>query len=401
MKPQHSALYAVEKEAYSSDARTGRLKVGNDEVSTPILWLGHRVRGNPKPWQAFHLPGVLMNAWDILSTGQASENIRKAGIQEYLNLGISCATFLDSGGYLYLKRDDVRPDPLEILGLYEDSAPTIGAILDHPLDPFLPAKVNEKRWRQTMANTRLMYERNGNVTLMPIVHAHSVDQANKACADLRQAVGEPVVLGIGSLVPLMRTHHNGEVLRRKPSGQSEAPVEYHQSSRHLVVEIIKTIRAEFPHAFLHVFGVGGTTTMHVMFALGVDSLDSIGWRLKAGYGAVQLPGFGDRFTGDRQRKKRTLLMDDEKATEALLECQCPVCQEHATLEKRLAALDKSFNNRALHNAWVFVQEADAFRAQIGTNSVESFVRERLQHSPLKSLLPDVFDRSEQTTDESA
>ena len=59
--------------------------------------------------------------------------------------------------------------------------------------------------------------------------------------------------------------------------------------------------------------------MHLMFALGVDSLDSIGWRLKAGYGAVQLPGFGDRFTGDKLRKKRTLLKDDGRAKEALLE----------------------------------------------------------------------------------
>ena len=384
-----STAYEVEKKGPSSKARVGRLKIGDKEVLTPILWLGHRARGNPKPWQVFRLPGVLMNAWDILSTNQVSQKVREVGIQEYLNLETSSATFLDSGGYLYLKRDDVKPDPLQILGLYEDSAPTIGAVLDHPLDPFLPAEVNKKRWRRTIVNTRLMFEKNGHLTLMPIVHAHSVDQAREACADLRQVVGEPTVLGIGSLVPLMRTRHNGEVLR------------HHQSSRHLVIEVIKAIHTEFPNAFLHVFGVGGTTTMHLMFALGVDSLDSIGWRLKAGYGAVQLPGFGDRFTGDRQRKKRTLLTDDEKAKEALLECQCPVCQEHATLEKRLAALDKSFNNRALHNAWVFVQEVVAFRAQIETNSVESFVRERLQHSPLKSLLPAVFDQPEQATAESA
>jgi len=401
MTRQPSTTYSIEKEAHLADARMGKLRVSDNEVSTPVLWLGHRVGGNPKPWQAFHLPGVLMNAWDILSTGRASQKVRKAGIREYLNLETSCATFLDSGGYLYLKRDDIEPDPLKVLGLYEDSAPTVGAVLDYPLDPFLPAKVNEKRWRQTMANTRLMYERNGDLTLMPIVHAHSVDQAKRACADLRRIVGEPVVIGIGSLVPLMRTRHDGQVLSGQSPTQSDAPIKRHQSSRHLVIEVIRTIRAEFPNAFLHVFGVGGTTTMHLMFALGVDSLDSIGWRLKAGYGAVQLPGFGDRFTGDRQRKRRTLLKDDEKAKETLLECQCPVCQEHATLEKRLADLDKSFNNRALHNAWVFAQEAVAFQAQIEANTVEAFVRQSLQHSPLKSLLPAVFDQPEQTPAEPA
>ena len=183
----------------------------------------------------------------------------------------------------------------------------------------------------------------------------------------------------------MRTHHDGRLLVERTAGQ-------HKSSRHLAVEVIKTVRTEFPDAFLHVFGVGGTTTMHLMFALGVDSLDSIGWRLKAGYGAIQLPGLGDRFTGNEHRRNRTLLIEDAVAKEALIECQCPVCQEHSTFERRLIALDSSFNNRALHNAWVFVQEVNAFREWVKADSVEQFVSQRLQHSPLKSLLPAVFDR---------
>jgi len=379
MKPQCSALYKVEKKACAIDARIGKLRAGDIDISTPILWLGHRVGGNPKPWQAFHLPGVLMNALDIFATGQASQKAREAGINRYLGLEPSCPTLLDSGGYLYLKRNDLKADPCDILDLYEDLAPTIGAILDHPLDPFAAIEVNQRRWQQTLVNTRLMFERNGCLTLMPIIHAHSVAQAQKACTELREIIGEPVIVGIGSLVPLMRTRHDGGLLTE------------HQSSRHLAVELVRTVRNEFPHSFLHVFGVGGTTTMHLMFALGVDSLDSIGWRLKAGYGAIQLPGLGDRFTGNKHRRNRTLLIEDMVAKEALLECQCPVCQEHGTFEKRWMALDRSFNNRALHNAWVFVQEVNAFREWVKADSVEQFVSQRLQHSPLKSLLPAVFD----------
>jgi 7-cyano-7-deazaguanine tRNA-ribosyltransferase len=391
MKLQRSALYEVEKKTRSTDARIGKLVVGDTEISTPILWLGHRVGGTPKPWQAFHLPGVLMNALDIFVTGQASQKARGAGINQYLGLDPSCPTLLDSGGYLYLKRNDLKADPCDILNLYEDLAPTIGAILDYPLDPFAAIEVNQRRWQQTLVNTRLMFERNGHLTLMPIIHAHSVAQAQKACAELREIIGEPVIVGIGSLVPLMRTRHDGRLLAEQTL-QSNATTE-HQSSRHLAVEVIKIIRTEFPHAFLHVFGVGGTTTMHLMFALGVDSLDSIGWRLKAGYGAIQLPGLGDRFTGNKHRRNRTLLIEDTVAKEALLECRCPVCQEHNTFERRLTALDRSFNNRALHNAWVFIQEVNAFREQVKADSVEQFVSQRLQHSPLKSLLPAVFDRT--------
>jgi len=383
--------YIIEDKAHPTNARIGKLKIMDIEISTPILWLGHRVGGNPKPWQTFPLPGVLMNAWDILSTGTTSQRARTTGLNRYLGLDASCPTLLDSGGYLYLKRDDVKADPCEILSLYEDLIPTIGAILDYPLDPFMTVEENERRWRQTLANTRLMFERNGHLTLMPIIHAHSIAQTKRACAELREIIGEPTILGVGSLVPLMRTYHDGRVLTKQKTTRLDPCTKRHQSSRHLAIEIVKTVRAEFPDAFLHVFGVGGTTTMHLMFAIGVDSLDSIGWRLKAGYGAVQLPGLGDRFTGNKQRKKRTLLVEDEKAKEALLDCQCPICREFNTLEDRLLALHHSFNNRALHNAWVFVQEATVFRKHVEAGSVESFVRQRLQYSPLKSLLSSVFD----------
>jgi len=383
-------MYKIEKKARAIVARIGKLKIGDTEISTPVLWLGHRVGGTPKPWQAFHLPGVLMNALDIFTTGQASQKARKAGINGYLGLDPSCPTLLDSGGYLYLKRNDLEADPYDILNLYEDLAPTIGAILDYPLDPLAAIEVNQRRWHQTLLNTRLMFERNSYLTLMPIIHAHSVAQAQKACIELREIIGEPIIVGIGSLVPLMRTHHDGRLLAEQ-TPQSNKATTKHKSSRHLAVEVIKTIRGEFPHAFLHVFGVGGTTTMHLMFALGADSLDSIGWRLKAGYGAIQLPGLGDRFTGYNPRRNRTLLIEDSVAKEALLECQCPVCQEHKTFKRRLIALDRSFNNRALHNAWVFVQEVNAFRECVKAGSVEKFVSQRLQHSPLKSLLPAIFD----------
>ena len=381
----------VEVTHCAAGARTGQLKLGSFAIPTPILWLGHSVGGTPQPWRAFHIPGVLMNAWDLLSAGRALERARCDGLHAHLGLDDSCPVLLDSGGYLYLKRSGMQADPRRVLGLYKDLHPCIGAVLDYPFDPFVASEVNQERWLRTLANTRLMVENNGCVPLMPIVHAHSVAAAKQACADLRCIVGNPTVVGIGSLVPLMKTHHNGEVLEAK---YPTAGGKRYQSSRHLAVDIIKTVRVEFPDAFLHVFGVGGTTTMHLMFALGADSIDSIGWRLKAGYGAVQLPGLGDRFTGNQQRKNRTLLKDDEKAKEALLECECPVCSEHRNLERRLLALEKSFANRALHNAWVFVQEVQAFRAYANQDKVETFLDGRLARSPLRSLLHAVLGQAE-------
>ncbi len=385
-----AANFEVTRQARGSAARCGVFCVSGQSLATPALWLGHRVGGMPRPWQAFDLPGLLMNACDIISTGRTLSKARDSGLNDYLGLPRSTPVLLDSGGYLYLKRERMDADPVEVLHLYEDLGPSIGVVLDHPLDPLAEADVNRARWEHTLANTRAMLERNGRLTLMPTVHAHSVAQAKAACAELRSVVDEPVAVGVGSLVPLMRGRRARGML---PSGEGRAgssDAGGHQSSRHLAVEIIKTVRAEFPRSFLHVFGVGGTTTMHLMFALGVDSLDSIGWRLKAGYGAVQLPGLGDRLTGARPRGGRTLLMLDDDAKSLLCECQCPVCRGRKTFEARLDALASSFNNRAMHNAWVFVQEAAEFRERVRTGGVEQFTCDRLRSSALRSLLPCVF-----------
>ena len=318
MDHQHGALYCTVKRAESSHARAGVLRVDGTEVQTPILWLGHRLGGKPRPWQAFSLPGVLVNAWQVLSMRRVPRQASPYRVQECRDLMTSSPVLIDSGGYLYLKREDFRPDPLEILQLYEDLNPAIGAVLDCPLDPFLAPEQNEMRWRRTLANTRAMYQKNGHLTLMPVVHAHSIDQAKRGCDELREVVGEPIALGIGSLVPLMRGRHDGRVLAKQAGAGSEADGDY-QSSRHLAVDIIRTVRAEFPNALLHVFGVGGTTTMHLMFAQGIDSLDSVGWRLKAAHGAIQLPGLGDRFISTRAHNTRALLAEDGNAKEVTVQ----------------------------------------------------------------------------------
>lgn len=389
MAPRATVFVVTHRERTSS-ARVGALLTAGCPLATPALWLGHRVGGTPRPWHSFELPGVLMNACDILLTGRTAERARTLGLNEYLGLPASMPVLLDSGGYLYLKRSRFEADPAEVLQLYEELQPTIGVVLDHPLDPFANRQANRERWRRTLANTLSMFERNGHVTLMPTVHAHSVAQAKTACSELRSIVREPFAVGIGSLVPLMRGRHDRGMLKAGESGHGDSASASHQSSRHLALEIVKTVRSEFPNSFLHVFGVGGTTTMHLMFALGVDSLDSIGWRLKAGYGAVQLPGLGDRLTGAAPRERRTLLAFDESAKALLYQCACPVCRQHANLESRLRALESSFDNRAMHNAWVFVQEAAAFREQARMGNVQHFVERRLATSPLRSLLPVVF-----------
>jgi len=128
--------------------------------------------------------------------------------------------------------------------------------------------------------------------------------------EIRKVAEPEMIVGIGSLVPLLR---NARASNRFT--KDDTKMKY-------VVDAIKTVRQEFPKAFFHVFGVGGTTTMHLMFSLGVDSIDSMWWRTKAAHGAIQLPGIGDRFIhpgGERAY----LSKDEEKVLE---NCNCPICE---------------------------------------------------------------------------
>lgn len=101
-----------------------------------------------------------------------------------------------------------------------------------------------------------------------------------------------------------------------------------------MINAISIIRKEFPDSFLHVFGVGSVSTMHLMFSLGVDSVDSMSWRMKAAYGAIQLPGIGDRFISPKNSRKK--LMEEH----LLSKCECPICV-NKSLKERKKALDNS------------------------------------------------------------
>lgn len=145
-----------------------------------------------------------------------------------------------------------------------------------------------------------------------------------------------------------------------------------------VVKIVSYIRKLLPKKKIHVFGVGSALTMHLMFYVGASSVDSSGWRTKAAFGAIQLPGIGDRYITRRKRHKtyRNISKDEE---EILAHCQCPVCKEGG-LEK----LRTSFKSRALHNSWVFQKEVETARDLVKKKKYECYVSEILSESSLAS-----------------
>ena len=65
------------------------------------------------------------------------------------------------------------------------------------------------------------------------------------------------------------------------------------AQRRQTILMIRRIRKGFP-GHIHAFGIGGIVTLHLAAALGIDSLDSSGWRQRAARGLINLRGRGER-----------------------------------------------------------------------------------------------------------
>ncbi len=93
----------------------------------------------------------------------------------------------------------------------------------------------------------------------------------------------------------------------------------------MILDNLRYVRQTFADKHIHVFGIGGTATLHLAALLEMDSVDSSGWRSRAARGIVQLPGCGDRSVANlgswRGREP------DATEWERLRCCPCPACQQ--------------------------------------------------------------------------
>jgi 7-cyano-7-deazaguanine tRNA-ribosyltransferase len=125
-----------------------------------------------------------------------------------------------------------------------------------------------RRWKKTLENTQIMISRegNGSTTIVPAIHGYSEKEIEWFLNKLFE-IGRFSYVGIGSLVP--------SVFNTKGAGGITN-----------VIKILDFVREKMPDTKIHVFGVGSTLTMHLMFYAGADSVDSLGWRTKAAYGVI-------------------------------------------------------------------------------------------------------------------
>jgi 7-cyano-7-deazaguanine tRNA-ribosyltransferase len=314
----------------------------------------------------------MLSAHQIIMKSSFRDSAFQMGLREAL--GFRGPIFFDSGGFLSQKLGSCAVSADQVLAVYEDLKPDIAAVLDMPLSPLLPSATNRHRWKITLSNTEYMRARSSSIEIVPVIHAYNSSYLDKRHEELKRIVGDPSFLCVGSFVPLLRGSYVGSRFSDKRNGGSSIFQRWR-----LMAQLLCRIRSLYPNTILHVFGVGSVSTMLLLFLLGVDSVDSVGWRLKAAYGEIQLGGLSNRTlnpTPLQTRRRRALSMLDR---DLLADCSCPSCVS-LPASKREGALKRSYADRAIHNAFVMVSELIAFRSAAKLGSAVDHVRVALKHN---------------------
>jgi hypothetical protein len=235
--------------------------------------------------------------------------------------------WLDSGGYLALKRGARLPTPQELCKLCEEVEAEVCFAPDVPPPP------------DADVVTYLGMElRNAAVALSspcplaPVVHIHpspAFSAALKLALRVKEALGA-LLVGVGGAVPHLTAHRYALVRARA----------------------LEALQAA---GRVHLFGAGSPTTLIRLSLPPGVSTDWAGWSLKASYGKIILPpeigGGGERHvTGKKLHKKYPVLTSQE--AEALLRWLKAKGLATPPLGEFIEKLKKSYVYRAQINGFI-------------------------------------------------
>lgn len=350
------------------------LQLAGHTLTAPLMWLGHDLKSTLRVWDRVRgFPGILISAHQVLMRNRCFlRKSRGLGLHSYL--GYPGPIFLDSGGFHFQQDGFMAVKVDELISAQMDLRPDLAAVLDLPLHPHASSRENARRWRQTLINTERMTRQQGQPPLALVVHSYNINHIERRCQELRNLAPDPLIVCIGSLVPILR----GKGITGKLSIQGRGESKMYQRWR-FIAQLIQRVRTNFPNSFLHVFGAGTASTILLLYLLGIDSVDSVAWRLKAAYGVVRFPGLADRYATDfiYTRTRRRVAAD---CWELLRSCSCSAC-DGLKLIRRVKVMAESFEARAIHNAQVFIDDLMLFRQALEKGKEIEFARQRLSDNP--------------------
>lgn len=284
----------------------------------------------------------------------------KLGLHEYIGVPPDVRVFLDNGSFFFL-RSGGRHDFARYEEFVREARPDWWPV---PRDfipiPQMSARAQRKCYERTMRVNR-RYEEDG---FTPVVHIGAHLPRYLRSVTQNAALKAKRSFALGGIVPN---------LLRGPRALAYSDV----------LGGLRRARRRLASKHLHVFGIGGTATLHLASVFRIDSIDSSGWRNRAARGIIQLPGSGDRVIANlgswRGREP------NREELRKLRACECPACYRGGSRALKMSGVG-GFASRATHNLWVLLQEAAWLDEIHKLGNYTSTFRDRLDNSTYLPLI---------------
>ena len=357
----------------SPDHNTSRMKIV----------IGTRLQAKPRFWDSespYYLPqvkAIMVSYAEFHDSPQRRLEAMERGIREYLGVKEDVEVFLDNGAFAFW-RNDTEPPIEEYVDFVTKAQPDWYPIpADFIPDPALNRSEQKRLFLKTMEINK-KYARGGYVSVV-----HAGDWLSEYLRELEaKDIDASSDLALGGLVP--------RLLSTKGS-----------SSREKVIDAIKETRDVYSGTSLHIFGIGGLTTLHLAAVLKVDSIDSVGWRIRAAYGSVFIAGKGERSIKKLGTWNTTKV--SEQDMEVLKECSCPACRKYGVDGLKASKEDNEKEcdnwgalgayNRATHNLWTLLREAEDIEEHLDKGDYSEWYKDHVKSPLFRKLIDYALNHS--------
>lgn len=332
-------------------------------AGTTLKQLIPRVWDADSPYYLPQLSAIMVSYADFIRTPLHRKRAMDQGIHRFLGVPAHVKVYLDNGAFYFIGKNDVVPE--DEYNEFVSAAQPDWWPIPQDFIPIASLSVAEQYecFSRTMA-ANLAYAQDSHT---PVIHISNYLHAYTTAVLSNLELAGKSSIALGGIVPN---------LLRKPNAMS------HQD----VLDALLHVREEFAGKQLHVFGIGGTATMHIAALLGIDSADSSGWRNRAARGIVQLPGTGDRSVANLGSWRGREPSRDE--WNRLAACHCPACKVNG-LTGLQAGGSMGFCNRATHNLSTLLEEVTEIESHLSDGSYPEWYSTHLDNTiylPLISQL---------------
>lgn len=325
----------------------------------------------PAIWDAsspYYLPdlsAVMVSYADFHLLRQRRSVAMEKGLHASLGIPNRVKIFLDNGAFSFIEKQQEVPQN-EYTEFVEKAKPDWYPIPQEYIPtPQMRRPQQKKCFTRTMAVNKA-YDYDGFV---PVVHVGNFLTQYTAQLKAHKKLAKKPKVALGGIVPN---------LLRSPKA-----VPYLD-----ILSSLRHVRSEFEAKNIHVFGIGGTATVHLAALLRMNSVDSSGWRNRAARGIVQLPGSGDRMIANFGKWRGR---EPSRTEWALLRsCECPACRAFKLKGLKAPGVE-GFCNRACHNLWIVLEEAKWLNKQISESTYRVNFRSRLDNSVYLPLIEHILE----------